>query len=434
MNHDKIMLLAPEGPVNSVLSVPGSKSFTNRALICAALADGESVIEGASLSDDSCILVDALRTLGIDIKIDGDTFFVQGCKGSFEPFQGEIYLGAAGTAMRFMLSVAALVPDSDIILYGTERMHERPIGPLVDALRSAGADISYQGKEGCPPVRVKSTGRLKAEQVCIDGSVSSQYLSSLLLISPYIKGRPQIRVRAELVSGSYVNMTLDCMQAFGITLNQAASSCYSVSGNMYRSSTFLVEADASSASYLWGLAAIAGGRVAVRNISCNSLQGDAAFPYVLEKMGCSVSEEMEFNRPLVSVRAGRGLKAVSVDMCNMPDTAQTLAVVAAVAEGTTVIKGIGNLRYKETDRIAALVSELGKLGVEVQGGPDWLKVKGSNSLHPAVINTYEDHRMAMAFAMLAARLSGLEIKNPQVVTKSFPEFWDVIQESGIRLQ
>jgi 3-phosphoshikimate 1-carboxyvinyltransferase len=426
-----VLLTPPEGPQVASIEVLGSKSYTNRALITAALASGTSVLSSASISSDSEVMVAALRALGISITTEesnrGVVFTVEGQGGAFTPLHGELDIGPAGTTMRFLTALCAGIPGADIVLKGSERMHVRPIKELVEALRAMGARIDYLGTEGCPPLRIHSSSHLKGGTVAMDGSISSQFFSSLLLSAPLCTGTLAIEVIGEQISKPYIDMTLQSLRDFGVTIRNDAYQRYTcAAGQRYSPRTVQIEGDASGASYLWGLAALSQGTMTVRNINPQSAQGDIHFPEVLMRMGCSVSSDARS----ITVKGPKILSPIDIDMSSMPDTAQTLAVIAACAKGTSVIKGLSTLRVKETDRIAALHTELGKMGITCETGPDYLVVHGGIP-HGARIATYDDHRMAMSFAILAARVEGLEIEEPQVVDKSFPTFWESLKRFGV---
>lgn len=418
-------------PISAEIAIPGSKSYTNRALLLAAQAQGTSTLLAASKSADSEALVLALRKLGVIITESsgpmGVCFAVEGSGGAFGPIRAEIDVGPAGTTMRFLTALCAGIPGSDITLRGSERMHQRPIRELVEALQRVGAEIEYLGTPGCPPLRIRPTRKLRGGQIEMDGSVSSQFVSALLLTAPLHEHPMCISIAGEQISKSYIDMTLQSAGDFGLAVDNERYARYSVCGPARLvARTYEVEGDASGASYLWGLAAISGGTVTVHNANPSSAQGDIRFPELLERMGCSVTRRARS----ITVCGAPRLRGIDVDMSNMPDTAQSLAVIAAIAEGPTRITGLSTLRVKETDRIAALHNELAKVGISSEPGPDCITIRGG-SPHAAQIATYEDHRMAMSFAMLGARVPGLVIEEPEVVEKSFPEFWQVLSSAGI---
>lgn len=441
----KYISITPPAParlssVQAIVRAPGSKSYTNRALLIAALAAGPSRLTFTSPSTDSGALIRALRALGIAIdeergaSPDDRTLTVHGQGGSLPPYTGEIDVGPAGTTMRFLCALCAAIPGSDIVLRGTERMHARPIGDLVEALRELGAHIDYLGTPGCPPLRVHSSTPLAGGNVRMHGSISSQFISALLLTAPLHQGPLTIEIAGDQISKSYIDMTLQNIADFGVSIeNEAYQRYHYPAGQRYQARHYPIEGDASGASYLWGIAAVSGGTITVENININSAQGDIRFPELLEQMGCTVTR----HERAITVQGASKLRAIEVDMSLMPDTAQTLAVIAACAQGSTVLRGLSTLRVKETDRIAALHTELSKIGIRAEPGPDFLVVHGGTP-HGARIATYEDHRMAMSFALLGTRISGIEIEEPEVVAKSFPDFWrvlgDILGASSVSLE
>lgn len=428
----KALKLTPPGtPISHSFEVLGSKSYTNRSLIIAALASGVSNLSMASISADTEAMSQALRLLGVSIEEEtgpyGTTLIVEGTGGALNPYHGEINVGPAGTTMRFLTALCGAIPGIDVVLSGTERMHARPIKELVTVLRSLGAEIDYLGSEGCPPLRVRSRTHLKGGTIQMNGTVSSQFISAVLLTAPLHTNKLIVEIEGEQISKSYIDMTLQSIQEFGVTINNDSYRRYVCAAEQkYQSRVTQIEGDASGASYLWGLAAISGGKVTVKNVNPQSAQGDIHFPEVLMRMGCSVSSDSRS----ITVVGSKVLKGIEIDMSNMPDVAQTLAVIAAFAQGDTIMRGLSTLRVKETDRIAALHTELEKVGISSDSGPDYLIVHGGTP-HGARIATYEDHRMAMSFAMMGARVPGIEIEEPNVVEKSFPTFWDALAESGI---
>jgi 3-phosphoshikimate 1-carboxyvinyltransferase len=429
-----ITLFPPENRIDSSLLLPGSKSYTNRFLIMAALAEGESLLKGISPSDDSEVMLRALEKLGIGVIRSGQDLIVKGHGGQFVPFLGDIDVGPAGTAMRFLIALCAVAEGSEIVLSGTERMHCRPIGELVDALRSIGADIQYLQRDGYPPVLVKGKRGLSGGIARMNGSVSSQFFTALLLISPLLCDGLTLEVEGEQVSRSYIDMTIGGMRKFGIKVFNEDYRSYVVLGNSnYLAGDYHIEGDASGASYFWGIAAITGGSIKVLNISSDSLQGDAYFPCLLENMGCSVKKGFQAKIPWIEVEGTGRLRCIETDMVLMPDSVQTLAVIASVAEGTSRITGVQTLKYKETDRIQALSNELHNIGIRSEIGDNFINVEGGTPLK-GTISTYDDHRMAMSFAMLGAKYEGIAIQKPGVVSKSFPEFWKEIEKLGVRVE
>ncbi|MEI6327183.1 MAG: 3-phosphoshikimate 1-carboxyvinyltransferase [Candidatus Roizmanbacteria bacterium] len=424
-----IEIIPPNKKWSGSAQVGGSKSYTNRALILAALAKGVSRLSSLSMSDDSHVLITCLCTLGVDItEIDATTCTVRGCGGVFKQQNTTLDVGHAGTAMRFLTAVCCLVPGA-IVLDGSVRMRERPINDLVLALRDMGADIQCTGKEGYPPLLIRG-GSISSSHVMIRGTVSSQYVSALLLIAGTLKDGLEITITGEQISKSYIDMTMDSLRSYGIGVHNDHYTKYSVAPHTSQpSKQYQIEGDASSASYLFALAAVTGSTITVSNLNPHSAQGDIRFPDLLEQMGCTVVKK----KSSITVIGPQKLSSISADMSSMPDTAQTLAVVAACAVGTTHIRGLSTLRVKETDRISATKTELEKIGISCDATDDSLTIYGG-SPHGARIHTYQDHRMAMAFSIAGAVTKGVQIEDPQVVNKSFPEYWETLQTLGIRVK
>ena len=407
--------------IDAVVTIPGSKSITQRALITAALADGSSVLYGPLLSEDTDYSSAALQQMGIDIHKDTQSWRVSGTAGRINEPDDDIYLGNNGTATRFLTSVAAL-GNGEFIIDGDERMRQRPIGPLMAALKGWGVDIVSIDDTGCPPLSIMASGLRGGRTVLPEGK-SSQYLSSLLLVAPYAERQAELQVDGEILSKPYVAMTLEVMAAFGVEVGAAADfSRFTIPGGCYRPCDYHIEGDASNASYFWAAAAVCGGSVTVENVPVPSLQGDTMLVPLLSRMGCTVEQQ------------GRGIKVVgpetlepiTVDMGDMPDVVPTLAVVAAFAEGASEISNIAHLRIKECDRLSATTTELRKLGVVVDEFDDRMVIhgKGGAGMRAAEIKTYEDHRMAMSMAVAGLRIAGVRILDEKCVAKSFPDFWD----------
>jgi 3-phosphoshikimate 1-carboxyvinyltransferase len=407
--------------------VPGSKSYTHRVLIAAALAAGESVIDGALFSRDTQLTAAALQSFGAQIEADPEArrFRVQGTGGNLESCREPIYLENSGTSMRLLAAVAAL-GKGEYQLDGSPRMRERPMAELLAALQQLGVPARSLAGNGCPPI-VVAGGRLAGGEVKIDCSISSQYLSALLLTAPLTPQGMHIRVSEGPVSRPYIELTLNVMRSFNVSAEHTDYKEFSVSGKQsYRAGEKIVEPDCSQAGYFWAAAAITGTGIEVLNIRSDSSQGDLQFVRVLEQMGCTV----DFATDGVAVRGpGDGLRSVEVDMGNMPDLVPTLAVVAAFAEGTTHITNVAHLRAKESDRLAAVAAELEKIGIVSECGPDWITITGGQP-HGAVIETYDDHRIAMSFSLVGLRVPGICIENEGCVSKSFPDYWEVFERLG----
>ena len=415
------LTLAPIAKVSGEVNVPGSKSLSNRALLLAALAEGDTELTNLLDSDDISHMLNALTQLGIQYTLNEDKTrcTVSGNGGAFnvaEPL--ELFLGNAGTAMR-PLCAALAASKVDCVLTGEPRMEERPIGDLVDGLREANADISYLKNDGFPPLQIKGKTLLGGE-MSVDGSVSSQFLTALLMAAPLFAGDVTIRIKGELVSKPYIDITLDTMAKFGVSVENDNYQTFTISGDAkyVAPGKFMVEGDASSASYFLAAGAIKGGTVRVTGIGQNSIQGDIRFADVLEAMGAKVV----WNDEYVEV-TGAPLKGVSMDMNHIPDAAMTTATTALFAKGPTTMTNIYNWRVKETDRLAAMATELQKLGAKVEEGHDSIKVWPTASLKHAEIDTYNDHRIAMCFSLVALSDTPVTINDPGCTRKTFPDYF-----------
>ena len=415
MKEQKARTIRQVKTLDAEVSVPPSKSYTNRALIAAALADGPSTLVQASRSDDSEFLVSALKEFGIKIERTNDDLEVSGASGELSPPKKEVYIGNAGTAMRFLATFAGLA-RGESILTGDEQMKKRPLTDLLQALHAAG--IKTSSENGYPPVKIFG-GNFQGGRVDIRGEVSSQFLSSLLLSSPYAKHPVSICVQGKMSSSPYVDMSLHVMRSFGGNVDTLSPSVYAVSNrDRYIGRTFSIEGDASSATYFLAAAAITRGRVVIGNLSDESLQGDLKFLKILADMGCSVVHH-EDSIELI----GGKLFGIEVDMNELPDCVPALAVLGAFAKGQTSITNIAQLKFKETNRLAALSTVLTKLGAEAELYDDGLTIH-PKPLRGVNISTYNDHRMAMSFAVAGLSVPGITIENPACVSKSFPNFWD----------
>lgn len=410
------------GPIKSLsgeVRLPGSKSISNRALLLAALARGRTRILNLLDSEDTELMRRALNALGIAVTQDRDAWVVEG--GGPLVTDGrcvELNLGLAGTAMRPLVAALTL-GNGEFVLDGTPRMRERPIGPLVDALRALGADLDYAATAGYPPVRIRAGG-LAGGEAEIDGSLSSQFLTAVLLAAPLAQRPVTLRVHGGLVSKPYIDITLDLMSRFGAAVHHVGHQRFEVANEGYRSpGECLVEGDASSATYFLAAGAIAGRGVRVEGVGATSIQGDAAFADVLEAMGARV----ERSATSVAVKPAP-LSGIDADLNHIPDAAMTVAVLALFAKGVTRIGNIANWRVKETDRLAAMAQELRKLGAKVEEGPDYLAIEPPAALRPATIETYGDHRMAMCFSLAALGGVPVTIKNPGCVAKTFPDYFE----------
>jgi len=414
------LTVQPIAHAQGVVRLPGSKSISNRALLLAALAEGTTVLTRLLDADDTRVMIDALRALGIAIEREGDTARVSGCNGRFPARSADLFLGNAGTATR-SLTAALAFADGRYRIDGVARMRERPIGDLVTALNALGARIGYEGAAGYPPLRIEPAQRLLRDEVAIRGEVSSQFLTGLLMAAPLVAPQDGLRVQVagELISQPYVAMTVAMMKRFGVEVGRSGDT-FVVPRAGYRSPGALaVEGDASSASYFLALGLLAGGPVRVEGVGRDSVQGDVAFADLLQAMGARIERGADW----IEARAGDGLRAVDWDCTSIPDAAMAAAVVAMFAPGRTTLRGIGSWRVKETDRIAAMAIELRKLGATVEEGTDRISISGPTVLREATIDTYDDHRIAMCFALAATGGLPVHVRDPRCVSKTFPRFF-----------
>jgi 3-phosphoshikimate 1-carboxyvinyltransferase len=389
-------------------------------LITAALSDGICRLHNGLKSEDTLLTAHALRQLGVQIEEQKDAFIVHGAAGNLEQCKGPIYLGNSGTSMRFITALTAL-GEGRYLLTGSKRMQERPIQDLLDGLDQLGIVARTANPHGCPPVEVEG-GIIRRDKVTLNCEKSSQFLSALLLVAPYTKDGLDITVSRGPVSRPYIDMTLTVMEMFGVNVYRNGYRNFKIPGNqVYKSGIYRVEPDSSQAGYFWAAGAIGGVKITVEGIAKESRQGDLRFAQLLEMMGCRVS----YHSNGISVQGG-SLSAVDADMADMPDMVPTLAVVAAFARGTTHIENVAHLRLKESDRLNAVTTELSKMGIETSCTDRGLIVKGGDPTG-AVINTYDDHRIAMSFAVAGLRVPGVFIENERCVDKSFPEFWEALK-------
>jgi 3-phosphoshikimate 1-carboxyvinyltransferase len=415
------LTLQPVALVNGTINLPGSKSVSNRALLLAAFAQGTTRLNNLLDSDDVRHMLNALTKLGVTHRLSADRTHcdIDGLAGAFQPSEAlELFLGNAGTAMR-PLAAALCLGAHDVVLTGEPRMKERPIGHLVDALRQGGADVEYLEQEDYPPVRLR--GGFKGGEVTVDGSVSSQFLTALLMTAPLAEADTTIRIKGDLVSKPYIDITLNLMKTFGVTVDNQNYQQFRIKGQQTYVSpgNYLVEGDASSASYFLAAAAIKGGTVRVTGIGKNSMQGDIRFADVLEKMGAKITWAEDF------IECTRGsLTGIDMDMNHIPDAAMTIATTALFAQGPTTLRNIYNWRVKETDRLAAMATELRKVGATVEEGEDYIRVEPPQSLTFAEIGTYNDHRMAMCFSLVALSDTPVTILDPKCTAKTFPDYFD----------
>ena len=420
------LTLKPIGKINGEIFLPGSKSLSNRALLIAALASGVTKITNLLVSEDIEHMLNALTTLGIKYTLSdcGTECTVVGNNGFFKTETLlELYLGNAGTAMR-PLCAALAASEGEFVLTGEPRMKERPIGHLVDALAQLGAGIEYLENKDYPPVKISGKA-LTGKSVSIDGSISSQFLTAILMVAPLLATDTKIEIEGELVSKPYIDITLNIMSRFGVDVQNNNYQSFTVTGNQSYQAVekYMVEGDASSASYFLAAGAIKGGKVTVHGVGTLSVQGDKHFADVLEKMGAEVTWADES----ITV-VGKPLTAVDMDMNHIPDAAMTIATTALFAKGTTSIRNIYNWRVKETDRLTAMATELRKVGAEVVEGEDFISITPPKTLKHAEIDTYNDHRVAMCFSLIALSDTAVTINDPKCTAKTFPDYFDKLAE------
>lgn len=421
MSSRDVLEIAPRGPLHASVRVPGSKSISNRALLVAGLARGESRLDGVLDSDDIQVMAAALRALGAEVTQQGARWHVRGVDGRPQLPGEPLFVRASGTAARFLTALVALVPG-EVVVDGVARIRERPVGELVEALRGLGVQVVAEGEGGCPPVRCRG-GAAFGGEVVIDAHRTSQYVSALLLVAPYAQRKLVLHLRdGVLASRPYVDVTLQLMRAFGAQAGFCDERTLEVSpGHTYVGRDYAIEPDASTAAYFFAAAAIAGGSVRVEGLSADSSQADIAFIELLARMGCEVVRSSGG----VEVRGPQHpLRAIDVDMNAMPDAVLAAAVTALFADGTTHIRNVGHLRIKESDRLAALETELRKLGANARATADALSIT-PGTLRGAEITTYDDHRVAMAFALAGLRIPGVRILDPSCVSKSWPQYFEV---------
>jgi 3-phosphoshikimate 1-carboxyvinyltransferase len=413
---------AASGPVHADLRLPGSKSITNRALLAAALAEGESTLEHALYSEDTRIFAECLRRLGVPVDEDeaAATFRVHGRGGALAEAPAELWVGNAGTAARFITALLAL-GRGPYSVDGVPAMRQRPMAGLLDLLERQGARVRWLGETGHVPFALMGAGALEGGEIELEASRTSQQASAILLVAPHARRDVTLRLTGAVVSPSYVEMTLRMMEDWGVQARRESPTAFTVpAGQRYRARTYGVEPDASSASYFFAAAAVTGGRVRVRGLSRRSLQGDVRFVDVLEAMGCTVERADDF----IEVQGPERLRAIDVDMNDISDTAPTLAGIAPFADGAVTIRNVEHMRWKETDRVRAVTTELRRMGVAVDEHRDGLTVH-PGPVSPAEVETYQDHRMAMAFSVTALRAPGMLIRDPGCVGKTFESFFDL---------
>ena len=413
--------IKPLEQLDACVEAPPSKAHTLRALFLAALAEGKSEIISPLIADDQMRAIEALRQLGVWIEQCDKRIEINGTGGRLVLPNDSLYVGMSGVSMHFLLSLVSLAPQGTVRIDGAERMRTgRPVQNLLDSLNMLGVRAQSVFDNGCLPVDVRSGG-MRGGRAVVRGATGSQYFSSILISAPYAKTDVILESEGDLVSKPYIDITIDCMARFGVEAVNEAYRFFRVhAGQRYRGIAYRVEGDFSNASYFLGAAAITGGRIRVQNLQQDSRQGDKIFIEILKRMGCKV----QWGKGFVEIKGG-DLSGVEENVANCPDLVPGLAVIASFARGTSVFRGVKGLRFKECDRLAAVITELRKMGVDAIDGPDELRVVGTVHHHGAEISTYNDHRMAMSFSMAGLRTPGVVILQPEVVSKSFPDFYEL---------
>jgi 3-phosphoshikimate 1-carboxyvinyltransferase len=411
--------------IDLTFAAPSSKSYTHRALIIAALADGRSRIIRPLYARDIFITCRALRALGTEITVSGDTILIEGCSGRFSCKDGvTLDMENSGTSLRLLTGVSLLC-GTNVVITGNPRMQERPVGSLVTALNLLGGRISYVGRSGYPPLRIEGT--LKGGKVEISGGISSQFISSLMISGPFSLSDVEITVTGTVASRSYLDLTTDCMKAFGVVPEREGYNKFLIrSGGRYQGREYRIEGDYSSSSYFFAIAAACGGKVRVTNLNPYSVQGDREFLFALQMMGCEVTSGEGY----VDVAGPEELSGITIDMSSSPDTVQTLCMVAALARTPTLVTGVTHLKYKESDRLQATVDLLNGLGGDARITGDGILITPS-PLHGGTINPGDDHRTAMSAAVLALSRGDITINDAECVEKSFPGFWEELKKAGL---
>lgn len=422
-----VVVSPPPKPPEADVMVPGSKSFTNRALLVAALAEGDTTLEGILRSDDSYWAVHVLQQLGVPVHVDGTTVHVRGCGGRWPVAEGRLYVGSSGTLARFLPGALAAAPRGTWEIDGSQQLRDRPMGPLVDGLRQLGARVEYLIDSESLPIRVAAG--LTGGEAVVPGAVSSQFVSGVLLAAPYAAQRVTVKVTEGLVQPEYVGMTVRLMQAFGAdVVHDVDYTSLRVAPGRYRGRTYTLEADASTACYFLTLAALTGGRVRVRNVGYGSSQPDARFVDVLERMGCSVARDANW----LEVEGTPGLRGgFAVDMKPMSDQALTLGVAAVFADAPVCVRGVAHIRRHESNRIAVFCRQMARLGIRVDEMEDGFVVYPGMPKPGPALDPHDDHRQAMAFSLLGARVPGIRIMDPGCVSKTCPAFFQMLSELGV---
>jgi 3-phosphoshikimate 1-carboxyvinyltransferase len=424
----EIEIVPITGPLDARVSIPGSKSITNRAMILAAMAQGRSVLDSVLLSDDTRYMTDALRVMGFIVEVDDDAhrITVGGRGGVIPAHGGEIFVGGAGTVMRFIVAMVTL-GEGRFRIDGNQRMRQRPIGPQLDAMQRLGASVYSERNNNCPPVIVDaSRARFEGGETSIDARVSSQFVSAMLMPAPIWKAGLKLRVIGD-AARPFIDMTIRLMEAWGTHNSVETDQIVVPGGQWYRAQRFVVEPDASSASYFAAAAALIGGAVKIEGITSNSVQGDLGFLGVLQRMGARVTWHPDY----VEIVGTGQIAGVDVAMNAMPDMVPTLAAIAPFASSPTKIRNVAFIRHHESDRIRVLATELRRIGADVSETEDGLEIRPS-TMRPAPIETYDDHRIAMSFAVTGLKLPGTKIKNPGCVAKTFPDFFTRLSALGVR--
>ena len=429
---DRLTVVPFAKPFRAKLSPPGSKSLTNRALVMAVLADGLCTVSNVLIADDTIVMMDNLRKLGftLNASADGKTLSVQGLGGRIPATEAELFCGNSGTTIRFLSALVSL-GRGVYTLDGVPRMRQRPIGPLTTMLKRLGVNASHDSNaDGFPPVQIMGNG-LPGTRISYGSEVSSQYLSAVLMVSPYAQNEVQVDLAGPQTSWPYIAMTMQLMDTFGVTVElmrdptSGEPARIIVPQDKYTKTDYIVEPDASAATYFLAAAAVReGASVTIENLGKRSLQGDVGFADVLHKMGA----DLVFGKDFITVTGTGKLDGIDIDFSTMPDAAMTLATVAVLAKGPTTIRGLHTLRVKETDRLAALQAELSKLGAKVTIDGDVLIIEPPATIQPATIKTYDDHRMAMAFAVVGTRAEGVTIEEPACVNKTYPGFFSDLEK------
>lgn len=409
------------GPLNCQVQVPGSKSITNRVLLIAALAHGQSKLYGALISEDTKVMSEALNHLGINVQLNSDCIVVEGCAGRIPGKTASLYTHESGTATRFLIPAVAACGNGQYEFNGTKRMCERPLESLIDALARGKVAFNFHELPGCMPLSLKTEG-FAGDEVTVDIAQSSQFLSGLMIAAPYAKKRTLIRVNAPVTEKPYVLMTQKMMSDFAVKAEWLSESSVAIEPQMYQATEYAIEPDMSTASYFFAAAAILGGQVTVKHCRlAGMMQGDVRFLTVLEKMGCRVEEVTAGIR----LESSGELKGVEVDMAGFSDTFMTVCAVAAFAKGPTTLHSLAHTRLQESDRVSAIAEGLKRLGCEVESTEDTITIKAS-ALKGATVSSFNDHRIAMSLALIGLKVPGVQIENAEAVSKTCPDYFDRI--------